>query len=168
MNIGQKAFKYIFETFDGLCRAFLVIQVISCTIVVVGRYAFLYTPKWCEELTLFCLVWMASLGGALALRKNDHLAITIIEKIIPKKFHWILMLVIDVFILLFSYYIFKVGLSVVEVGHKSSFYGIGLKKSFQYAALPFSMIILIISVIERYYNTLADYLSKRKERSNVN
>lgn len=39
---------------------------------VIARYAFWYSFVWSEEAAIFCFQWIAFLGGAVALRRNEH------------------------------------------------------------------------------------------------
>lgn len=54
----------------------MVMLALVCTNVV-GRYFFLYSFGWIEEVSRYLMIWIVFLGAGLALREGMHVAVTL-------------------------------------------------------------------------------------------
>jgi TRAP-type C4-dicarboxylate transport system permease small subunit len=70
----------------GLLIVFLVsIMVIDVNVGVFCRYVLNDALSWTEELSRYCMVWMAYLGMSLAVRDKQHMGLDfIVEKFSPR------------------------------------------------------------------------------------
>src|SRR5690606_6818329 len=50
---------------------------------VVSRYVYNYSIIWVEELTQFQMIWITYLGAGLALRQGRHVAVDLVENLLP-------------------------------------------------------------------------------------
>lgn len=50
---------------------------------VVSRYVFNHSIIWVEELTQYQMIWITYLGAGLALREGRHVAVSIVEAMLP-------------------------------------------------------------------------------------
>lgn len=50
---------------------------------VVTRYVFNHSIIWVEELTQYEMIWVAFLGGGLALREGRHVAVDTLQDLLP-------------------------------------------------------------------------------------
>lgn len=50
---------------------------------VVSRYLFNHSIIWVEELTQYQMIWIAYLGAGLALREGRHVAVNVVEAMLP-------------------------------------------------------------------------------------
>ena len=92
----------------------LCIQVISVTIVFVGRYFFNVTPAWGEELTLFCLVWLSLMGASLPIRTGGHLHVTLLDFLCKPGTIARIDIIGDVLTVVFAVVIFGAGLAMTK------------------------------------------------------
>jgi TRAP-type C4-dicarboxylate transport system permease small subunit len=81
----QKFADGVYILIQWLCKIIIIIMVASVTIAVVGRYVFRFTPKWCEETGILCMVWVCFLSATLAIKDGIHIRMTIFEYFIPQK-----------------------------------------------------------------------------------
>ncbi len=75
------------DRFDrGFCRlngfaigAMLAVMLATVFVNVVGRYFFLISFGWIEEVSRYLMIWIVFLGAGLALREGMHVAVTILS-----------------------------------------------------------------------------------------
>lgn len=70
----------------GFCRlngfavgAMLAIMLVLVFVNVIGRYFFLVSFGWIEEVSRYLMIWIVFLGAGLALREGMHVAVTILS-----------------------------------------------------------------------------------------
>lgn len=75
----------IWVLIEALLALLLAGMIIMVFTNVVMRYGFNSGLRWGIELSRLAFVWIAMLGSALALRSNEHLAVTeVVETLLPK------------------------------------------------------------------------------------
>ncbi len=129
----------------------LCIQVISVTIVFVGRYFFNVTPAWGEELTLFCLVWLSLMGASLPIRTGGHLHVTLLDFLCKPGTIARIDIIGDVLTVVFAVVIFVAGQAMTKQVSGTILHGIRISKGFLYGAVPVSMVLYLLALIDKYY-----------------
>lgn len=147
----EKFFDTLFGIVKSICKIMLCIQVISVTIVFVGRYFFNVTPAWGEELTLFCLVWLSLMGASLPIRTGGHLHVTLLDFLCKPKTIARIDMIGDVLTVMFAVVVFNAGLAMTKQVSGTMLHGIRISKGFLYAAVPASMVLYLLALIDKYY-----------------
>lgn len=150
----EKFFDMLFGIVKSICKIMLCIQVISVTIVFVGRYFFNVTPAWGEELTLFCLVWLSLMGASLPIRTGGHLHVTLLDFLCKPKTIAKIDTIGDALTVVFAVVIFGAGLAMTKQVSGTILHGIRISKGFLYAAVPASMVLYLLALIDKYYRLL--------------
>ena len=150
----EKFFDILFGIVKSICKIMLCIQVISVTIVFVGRYFFNVTPAWGEELTLFCLVWLSLMGASLPIRTGGHLHVTLLDFLCKPKTIAKIDTIGDALTVVFAVVIFGAGLAMTKQVSGTILHGIRISKGFLYAAVPASMVLYLLALIDKYYRLL--------------
>lgn len=122
-------------------------MVVVVSIVVIGRYVFNYSPRWGEEIGLFCMVWFALLSATLAIFDDSHIRVTVIQHMLPKKAVMALNLLVNVLLLGIMGFLVVKGIGLMEVTKNSLMGGSGISFMYLYAAVPVSAICMLIAVI---------------------
>ena len=73
------------KAINFVCVVLLTVQIISILIMVFGRYVFRSAPQWTEQVALFCMIWFAMCSIALAVRKDSHVKMEVIDSIVSPK-----------------------------------------------------------------------------------
>ena len=149
--MAEKFFDMLFGIVKSICKIMLCIQVISVTIVFVGRYFFNVTPAWGEELTLFCLVWLSLMGASLPFRTSGHLHVTLLDFLCKPKTIAKIDTIGDALTVVFAVVIFGAGLAMTKQVSGTLLHGIRISKGFLYAAVPTSMVLYLLALIDKYY-----------------
>ena len=94
------------------CIGYLLVVLFAVTVLrlffqVIMRYVFCTSTIWAEELAIFSIIWMCSLGCALAFRRYKHITITTIADMIPWKIRRFIDIASYVLILVFLAYAFS-------------------------------------------------------------
>lgn len=146
-KIIDRTFHYI----ESLCKIMLIVQIISVSIVVIGRQVFGTTPVWGEELTLFSMVWMSLLGATILLKDDGHIAVTALDVYLPKKAIKALDLLSYIFLGFYAVIMVIYGLKLVELTGLNMMPALKIKSSWLYAAMPVSAFAMLIILLEKIY-----------------
>lgn len=66
--------------------AALLVAIVSLLLVgVTSRYAFSLPVIWIDEVASICFLWLAMLGSAIALDRNEHLKLTLFVSLLPSR-----------------------------------------------------------------------------------
>lgn len=145
----NKLYGKIIQGLESLCKVALVVQVISTSIVVLGRQFFNKMPAWGEELTLLLMVWVSLTGAVVLLKEDGHIAITAFDPRLPEKFIKISNLLSYLFLGFYSVIMLIHGISLVEITTLSILPGLKIKSAWLYASIPVSSGILLLVVIDK-------------------
>ncbi len=101
--------KIIDKAIVKLCEVFLVFSIIAMVGFafwqVVGRFLLKLSTPYAEEFARLAIVWCIMIGGALAVRKNEHIRVDSLTRILPGPVRFILELCSHVLVVIFAVYI---------------------------------------------------------------
>ncbi|WZL82557.1 TRAP transporter small permease [Vallitaleaceae bacterium 9-2] len=147
----KKILDRTFNFIESICKILLIVQIISVTIVVVGRQVFSMTPVWGEELTLFSMVWASLLGAAVLLKNDGHIAVTALDMFLPDKVIKILDLLSYIFLMLYAVLMVIYGIKLMELTGLNMMPALKIKSSWLYAAMPVSAAAMMLLLAEKIY-----------------
>ncbi len=147
----KKIIDRTFNFIETICKLLLIVQIVSVTIVVIGRQVFGRTPVWGEELTLFSMVWMSLLGATILLKNDGHIAITALDVYLPKKIIKSLDLLSYLFLGFYAVIMVIYGIKLVELTGLNMMPALKIKSSWLYAAMPVSALAMLIILAEKIY-----------------
>lgn len=158
-SIG-KIFDKLYDFVMVLCKLLLIADVLITSYAVLGRYVgkyvpFLDDPAWSEEIVLTCMIYMAFLSAALAIRKGTHIRMTSLDIYLPKKVIIVLDLAAYVLVLLFSIMLVWEGFQfALAIGSRATYTSLPwLSRFWLYAPIPIAgvaMVLFQVEVIVRY------------------
>lgn len=122
MDNGKSFFVRLDESMSAFQRysaVFLYLSTLGLVMLtVVTRNLLSFAYPWAEELAKYLMIWVASMGAALATRKNEHVCVDLIFRFIPKKlliyYKGFLGLVSTVFIGIFANYTIRHAISIAK------------------------------------------------------
>lgn len=154
----ESLFDKLYAAVMILCKLFLIADVLITSYAVLGRYVgkyipFLDDPSWSEEIVLTCMVYMAFLSAALAIRKGTHIRMTSLDQYLPKKVLFVLDLLAYILVLAFSVILVYQGFKfATTIGARASYTSLPwLSKFWQYAPVPLSGIAMVLFQLEVIY-----------------
>ena len=154
----ERLFDKIYAVVMVLCKLFLIADVCITSYAVAGRYLgqwipFITDPSWSEEIVLTCMVYMAFLSAALAIRKGTHIRMTSLDGYLPEKLIWVLDLIAYILVLSFSIMMIWEGFKfAMMIGKRVTYTSLPwLSKFWQFAPVPISGIAMVLFQLEVIY-----------------
>lgn len=147
MLVMNTFYRIVNKLVEAVSVFFLASMVVVVSIVVIGRYVFNYSPRWGEEIGLFCMVWFALLSSTLAIFDDNHIRVTVIQHMLPKKAVMVLNLLVNIFLLGIMGFLIVKGFGLMAVTKNSLMGGSGISFMYIYAAVPISAICMFIAII---------------------
>lgn len=153
-SIG-KIFDKLYDFVMVLCKLLLIADILITSYAVLGRYVgkyvpFLDDPAWSEEIVLTCMIYMAFLSAALAIRKGTHIRMTSLDIYLPKKVIIILDLAAYVLVLLFSIMLVWEGFQfALAIGSRATYTSLPwLSRFWLYAPIPIAGVAMVLFQVE--------------------
>ncbi len=154
----EKAFDKLYAIVMVLCKLLLIADVVITSYAVMGRYVGKYItllkdPAWSEEIVLTCMVYMAFLSAALAIRKGTHIRMTSLDIYIPKKVLYVMDFIAYLLVLAFSLILVYEGFKfAMTIGSRASYTSLPwLSKFWQYFPVPLAGTAMVLFQLEVIY-----------------
>lgn len=147
-----KFFDCVYLVFMTVCKLFFIGMVVVTAYVVFGRFVLNNSPSWGEELSLLCMVYMSMISAALAIRKDTHIRMTIIDLFLPEKVVGFFKGLAQVMIFCFSWFMIIYGWQFAKLMGESKMTGLRIKSMYLYLAIPIAGVALCLMEIERLIN----------------
>ncbi len=152
MENVTKFFDMVYFLFMSICKLFFLAMVGITTYVVINRYFIKDTLAWGEPVVLMCMVYMSMISAALAIRKDTHIRMTIIDFIVPPKVVDVLRGLANVCIFAFSIFMVVYGWQFSMLAGKNVITGVGIKSMWLYLSVPIAGVALCLMEVERLLN----------------
>ncbi len=124
-------------------------MIVAFSIQVFARYIFSAGFTWTEELTRYGMIWMVFLGAAWIIFNSDHVKVTILEDAFKGQSKKVLMIIQDIFGLIFVAAIFYFSFSQLSIAARGVSANTGISNVVQYMVFPISMILSAWGYITR-------------------
>ena len=115
-----------------------------------GRYLFDFPVVWSDEMNGFFFVWMGFLSTAYVMGEDNHMRVTGLVDMMPRRVQYILRTLMNVImIVVFAYYI----PGFLKLMGRVTFSGLlRLPLKYVYSILPISFVLLIIHIVNNIVN----------------
>ena len=153
----RKIINFIDRIIGYILVILFVISVSSLFYQVILRYIFHASTIWAEELATFSVVWMCSLGCALAFRRYKHITITTIADLIPWKIRRVTDIILYLLILVFLAYAGMNSLQLIETQWNVYTTGFRVRVGLLYTCIPISAVLMSISILECIYDKIRNF-----------
>ncbi len=165
--MAEKFYSRFYNLIMFLCKIFLVADVVITSYAVLGRYIgkyipFMKDPAWSEEIVLTCMIYMAFLSAALAIRKQTHIRMTSFDEYLPVKVVQVLQLIGDFLVLGFALImLYEGGIFAYNIGGKGFYVSLPwLSKFWLYLPICLSGIAITIFEIEVIWKHIKELIGK--------
>ena len=137
--------------FVRLNQALIVLLMASMAILVfanvVMRYVFNQSIFWVEEFTQIQMIWVAYLGAGLALREGRHVAVDMLQDVLPaplrKAVRWIIALAMALFLLT----LLVLGVQIAEFTWSQETPAMGLPAGLPYLGIPLGAAAMLLHLL---------------------
>src|SRR6056300_178438 len=155
MNILNK----IRSLINWLLIIFFSYMVIAVFYRVLGRYIFHYKLGIAAETATYAQIWMVLLAAGIAMKKNMHVGVDILLRVLPKKFQKIIIILSFILVLSFLILALKGCFALILVGFESTSPALGIPMWIPYLSVPIGIIYITLELV---FVTISKY----KERNN--
>lgn len=133
--------------FEVVAGTLLVAMIAMILVNVASRYVLSQPIIWADEVASLSFLWLAMIGAALAIDRNDHLRLTIFLGLVPPRVRPFLDALSLVLVATFLVVMLRVG---IEYAYEESYItspALGLPMTWRAAALPFGMALMAALVV---------------------
>ena len=146
-----KVCKVLDEKFEEVIGVFLLAIVVTLIFVgVVMRLGFTSGLPWQEEISRILYVLVIYLGASYGIKDNDHIRVTFVYNILPKKLRGIVHLLTDVIWIVFNIIIFLFSLQVLQnmLQFKAHTAVLEIGLHYIFGIIPFSFLLITFRIIQ--------------------
>jgi TRAP-type C4-dicarboxylate transport system permease small subunit len=152
VNTVTKFFDAVYWFFMTICKLFFIAMVGITAFVVFNRYVIKSSLVWGEPVVLMCMVYMSLCSAALAIRKDTHIRMQIIDYFAPKQFIRFVRGAAHVTIFAFGIFMIVYGWKFSMLAKRNLMTGVGITSMWLYLACPFAGVAVVLMEIERFIN----------------
>lgn len=147
--------KKILDTeIERLLLMFIFISIVGLVFLqVLSRFVFNVSVGWSAELSRYLLIWLTWLSASYAIRKNEHIRITILIDKLPKIVRkWVEFIVL----IIWSFFTIVMAIVGADVVSKIKLTGqqtttLGLSMWIVYLIIPLAGLLMLIRIIQQLY-----------------
>lgn len=152
MKTVTRFFDGVYWLFMTSCKISFAGMVLICASVVFNRYVLKYSMTWGEPVVLMCMVYMSLVSAALAIRKDTHIRMQLIDYVASKTVVNIMRGAAQVGIFFFGVFMIWYGWKFSLVARRNIMTGVGIRSIWLYLACPAAGIAICLMEIERLIN----------------
>lgn len=139
-----------FRVINTVTRVLLIIIFVVMWIIVFGRYFLSWTPVWGEEIILLSMAWLSALSGAEALRNDQHIKITLIDRFVSPRFIAVQQVIYDIAVFAVSVYLARYAWITVLANRSTRSMGLKIPEAVAFAAIFVAFVLFAVIKVERY------------------
>ena len=141
----------ISDWLNRVCEIALIVILSAMAIVVFMQVLFRYVLHlplfWTEEFARYCLVWASLLGAAIALKRQEHIAVTFFLEHFPIKFRGLMTLVGRISVALILGVMTWGGVKLVWITSAQISPALRIPMAIPYLALPIGSAVMLFHMI---------------------
>jgi TRAP-type C4-dicarboxylate transport system permease small subunit len=152
MEKVTKFFDWVYTIFMITCKICFIGMVGITAYVVFNRYFLKHGQTWGEPVVLMCMVYMSLVSAALAIRKDSHIRMMVVDFFAPHKVVCVMRGAAQVCIFFFGIFMIVWGWRFSLVAGRNKMTGVGIRSIWLYIACPVSGLAICLMEIERLIN----------------
>ncbi len=146
MDKVQKVYSTIEEILKVIVFIFLALMVVNIFGNVLLRYVFRYPIAWTEELARYLMIWFGFIGMSLALKYDEHVYISFVTKLFPKKVERFLIFLSRIVMLIFLIAVLIYSIKVIPVLSRQKSTALQVPMYIPYLSVTFGSALMILHV----------------------
>ena len=139
------------HAFVRLNQALIVLLMASMAILVfanvVMRYVFNQSIFWVEEFTQVQMIWVAYLGAGLALREGRHVAVDMLQDVLPAPLRRLTRLFIALAMAAFLLTLIVLGVQIAEFTWDQETPAMGMPAGLPYLGIPIGAAAMLLHLL---------------------
>lgn len=145
---------------DTVLVVTFVVMVLSFFMQVVNRNIIKASVSWFEELSRYCMMYMAFLAAEAGLRDGTQISVTAVTEALPQKVGDVLLILSRIIVVVFAVIVFVTSISLLKLQVRSGQLSPALKlpMTIPYFALTFSFGIICFTQTTKVILMIVDYI----------
>ncbi len=144
---------------QALIVALMTVMIALVFTNVVCRYVLNFSIVWAEELSQYLMVWIAFLGAGLAMREGRHVAVEMLQDVLPSRGQRATRIVVAVLVLTFLVVLVVLGFRFAWFAREQETPVMTIPLAIPYLAVPLGALVFAI----HFALMFRDYVAKRFE-----
>ena len=132
----------------------LTAMALAVFLQVIFRYVLSFPLFWTEEFARYCLVWASLLGSAVAVKRGQHIAVTILVERLPSALGRTLKIMALIAVVVILAVIFWGGIQLVAITRAQISPALRVPMSIPYLAVPVGAALMLFHTIGFLLETL--------------
>ncbi len=141
------------------CITFGMVMTVSTLIGIVFRYVMINPLPWTEELARYTMIWMGLLAISMGVRRESHLGLNLIVKLLPALVQTGLKMISRILIAGFLFVLMIYGTKMAMNGFHQTMPALQIPMGFVLIAVPLSA---MVSLVQLVLITLIDFTGRGK------
>ena len=142
----------------------LTAMAVAVFLQVIFRYVLSLPLFWTEEFARYCLVWASLLGSAVAVKRGQHIAVTILVERLPSAMSRTLKIMALIAVAVILAVILWGGIQLVAITRAQISPALRVPMSIPYLAVPVGAALMLFHTIGFLVETLTPFKSHRLSR----
>ena len=166
----EPVYDWMYKIFMFICKILLVADILLTCYAVIGRYVAYYTgyildTSWSEQLILTCMIYMAVLSAALAIRKGSHIRMTALDSYLPKTLIKVLDVAADIAVIVLGVVMIVYGMDGAMRQMKNNYETIvWLSRFWMYFPIPLAGIAMIVFELECLFRDIRAFFTDEPKK----
>lgn len=131
----------------AVCNVTLVVMTGVIVMLVTTRNFMGFSFAWSEELTRYLLVWLAMLGAAVLVHRNDHIALDLLPNALSERARAGLFLLMRLPIAWLLYVLLQQSWAIAIARGGTRAAALGISLTYAYAAIPVAAALMIVFLV---------------------
>jgi len=143
---------------NRITEIILVVVLAAMAVVVflqvIFRYVLNFPLFWTEEFARYCLVWASLLGSAVAVKRGQHIAVTIVLERVPAGFRRVMKMITLISVIVILAIILWGGIQLVAITRAQISPALRVSMSVPYLAVPVGAALMLLHTLGFLYETI--------------
>ncbi len=141
----------ISDTLNRITEVILVLILTAMAVVVflqvIFRYVLNFPLFWTEEFARYCLVWASLLGSAVAVKRGQHIAVTVLVERFPPALSRVCKVMALISVVMMLSIILWGGIQLVAITRAQISPALRMPMSVPYAAVPVGAALMLVHTV---------------------
>jgi TRAP-type C4-dicarboxylate transport system permease small subunit len=147
MVFAQKLRGFLEACEEILLAGAMIGALLALSLQVVSRYILGLPLAWTEELARYCFVWAVFIGASQVMRYREHIAITLVTDMMPRRVQQAVALVMNLLMIVFLCVLVWQGWIVSSKVAPLSSIALDVSMAAVYLPLPIAAAVMIVRLV---------------------
>ena len=152
----MKSLVYLWDRFEELtCIVLFILLIIFSFSQVISRFELVtFSLDWADELSRYTFIMLVYVAASLAIAKNRHVRVEIIDMVLPQRFHPFMTIVVDLVWLAFTVVLIRSGVIVAMTQIDAATPVLQWNMGMFYFIIPVTFTLMALRLVQKILRTI--------------